>query len=109
MNDVLLLLIGMAVINLLIRLPVFVLADRIRFPRIVERALAYVPVAVLTAIIVPTVLSPPGEATGFDWRNPFLLPAVVTAGLSFAGRGLLATIALGMAVYLAWRWVLGFL
>lgn len=106
MTDIALLLVGMAAINLAIRLPVFVLADRIRFPRIVERALAYVPVSVLTAIIVPTVLAPPGPVDGLDWRNPFLLPAILTALLSLAGRGLLATIALGMAAYLGWRWIL---
>ena len=101
-----LLILGMALINLAIRLPVFVLGDRIRFPAIVERGLAYVPVAVLTAITVSTVLAPPSEATGLDWRNPFLLPALVTFGVSWSGRSLLTTICLGMVVYLAWRWVL---
>jgi branched-subunit amino acid transport protein len=102
-----LLVLGMALINLAIRLPIFVLGDRIRFPPIVERALAYVPAAVLTAITVSTVLAPPGAETGLDWRNPFLLPALVTFGVSWSGRSLLTTICAGMAVYLLWRWMLG--
>jgi branched-subunit amino acid transport protein len=102
-----LLVLGMALISLGTRLPVFLLGDRIRFPPIVERALAYVPVAVLTAITVSTVLAPPGEATGLDWRNPFLLPALVTFAVSWSGRSLLTTICVGMGAYLVWRSVLG--
>lgn len=102
-----LLVLGMALISLGTRLPVFLLGARIRFPPIVERALAYVPVAVLTAITVSTVAAPPGEVTGLDWRNPFLLPALVTFVVSWSGRSLLTTICVGMATYLVWRWGLG--
>src|SRR6185369_11402449 len=52
---------GMALINLVIRWPVYLFANHFRFPPLIERALAFVPVAVLTAIIVPTVLYPDGR------------------------------------------------
>jgi branched-subunit amino acid transport protein len=102
-----LLIFGMALINLTIRWPVFLLADRFRFPPLIERALAFVPAAVLTAIIVPAVIFPHGGDAKLDWRNPYLLAAVLTALISYFGRNLLATITLGMITFLLLRWWLG--
>ena len=75
--------IGMALINLAIRWPVYLFANHFRFPPIIERALAFVPVAVLTAIIVPTVLYP-GDGTKLDltWHNPALLASLVAAAVT---------------------------
>lgn len=101
-----LLILFMAAANLATRLPAFVLGERIRLPPLLERALAYVPVAVLTAITVTTVTAPPGDAGGLDWRNPFLLPALATFAISRAGCSLLTTICAGMAFYGLWRWLL---
>jgi branched-subunit amino acid transport protein len=102
-----LLILGMALINLAIRWPVYLFANHFRFPPIVERALAFVPVAVLTAIIVPTVLYP-GEGTALDlsWRNPALLAALVAAGVSYFAKNLFATIGAGVAAFLILRWLL---
>jgi branched-subunit amino acid transport protein len=102
-----LLIIGMALINLLIRYPVYLFADRFRFPPLIERALAFVPAAVLTAIIVPAVIFPTGPEAQLDWHNPFLIAAIVTVVISYVTRNLLATIVIGMAVFLALRWWLG--
>jgi branched-subunit amino acid transport protein len=102
-----LLIIGMALINLLIRYPVYLMADRFRFPPLIERALAFVPAAVLTAIIVPAVVFPTGTQAQLDWHNPFLLAAILTAIISYVTRNLLATIVVGMAVFLVLRWWLG--
>lgn len=102
-----LLIIGMALINLLIRYPVYLMADRFRFPPLIERALAFVPAAVLTAIIVPAVVFPTGAQAQLDWHNPFLLAAILTAIISYVTRNLLATIVIGMAAFLALRWWLG--
>ncbi len=102
-----LLILGMALINLCIRWPVFLLADRFRFPPLIERALAFVPAAVLTAIIVPMVVFPHGGTAQLDWRNPYLLAAVFTALVSYFGRNLLATIILGMGAFLLLRWWFG--
>jgi branched-subunit amino acid transport protein len=101
------LILGMALINLGIRWPVFLLADRFRFPPLIERALAFVPATVLTAIIVPAVIYPHGGTAELNWRNPYLLAAVITALISYFGRNLLATITLGMIAFLVLRWWLG--
>lgn len=102
-----LLILGMAVVNLVIRCPVFLLADRFRFPPLIERALAFVPAAVLTAIIVPAVIFPHGENAALNWHNPYLLAALVTVLISYFGRNLLATITLGMVAFLLLRWWFG--
>lgn len=102
-----LLILGMALINLAIRYPVFLLADRFRFPPLIERALAFVPAAVLTAIIVPAVIFPHGPEAELDWHNPYLLAAILAAAISYLTRNLLATIVLGMAAFLLLRWWLG--
>lgn len=102
-----LLILGMALINLAIRYPVFLFADRFRFPALIERALNFVPAAVLTAIIVPAVVYPNGPQAQLDWQNPFLDAAIFTAVFSYVCRNLLLTIILGMAAFLALRWWFG--
>jgi branched-subunit amino acid transport protein len=106
-SSISLLILGMALINLVIRYPVYLLADRFRFPTLIERALNFVPAAVLTAIIVPAVIYPNGPQAQLDWRNSFLDAAIFTAVISYATRHLLATIVLGMAAFLALRWWFG--
>ncbi|WP_395020519.1 AzlD domain-containing protein [Dongia sp.] len=98
---------GMALINLVIRWPVYLFANHFRFPPIIERALAFVPVAVLTAIIVPTVLYP-GDGTKLDisWSNPALLAALVACAVSYLAKNLFATIGAGVVAFLLLRWLL---
>jgi len=98
---------GMALINLVLRCPIFLVADRIRIPVIIERALAHCPVAVLTAIIVPTVLYP-GDGTKLDisWHNPALLASLVACAVSFLAKNLFATIGAGVVAFLLLRWLL---
>jgi branched-subunit amino acid transport protein len=103
--DIILMIAGMALINLAIRWPVYLFADHVRFPPIIERALAFVPVAVLTAIIVPMILMPDGKTIDVDWRNPYLVGAIVAAMISWRWHKLMPTILIGMAVFFAMRWL----
>ena len=102
-----LMILGMALINLVIRWPVYLFANHFRFPPIIERALAFVPVAVLTAIIVPTVLYP-GDGTQLElsWKNPALLAAILAAAVSHFSKNLFATIGAGVVAFLILRWLL---
>lgn len=98
---------GMALINLVIRWPVYLFANHFRFPPIIERALAFVPVAVLTAIIVPTVLYPgDGTVLSLSWKNPALLASLVAVAVSYFGKNLFATIGAGVVAFLILRWLL---
>jgi len=104
MNYVLLIL-GMAVITWLIRTAVFVLGDRVAFPPLVRTALGFVPVTVLTAIIVPMAVSPHGTEAEITWRNPQLIGALAAIAVSALTRRPLLTIAVGLAVFFVWQGV----
>ena len=95
---------GMAVVTFGVRLVLFALGPRVAFTPRLRRALAYVPVAVLSAITVPLVLLPDGRHWDLGWRNPWLAGALASGILALRLRSLLAAIAGGMAVYLGWRW-----
>ncbi len=94
---------GMAAVTFLIRYTLFGLGGRLRFSPRAQQALRHVPVAVLTAIVVPMVLLPDGQHWDLSWRNPWLVGAVASGALALTTRRLLAAIAGGMAVYLLWR------
>ncbi len=100
-----LIILGMALINLALRCPLFLMADRIRIPRIVERALAHSPVAVLTAIIVPSALHLDVAPNGAEWLNPDLFATMAAIATSLLTRNLLATIAIGLGTALVLRQV----
>ena len=105
MNEVLLIL-GMALVTFAVRYPPLALVGRLELPERVIRALRYVPVAVLTAIIVPAVLMPQGE---LDLRleNAYLIAALTAVVVSWRTKNLLLTIVIGMGVFLVWRAVMG--
>jgi branched-subunit amino acid transport protein len=94
---------GMALINLVLRCPLFLVANRIRIPGIVERALAHCPVAVLTAIIVPFALHLDQAPDGSEWLNPDLFATGAAVAASLLTRNLMITIAVGLAAALLLR------
>lgn len=101
MNEVLLIA-GMAIVTFLVRYPLLVLVGRVELPRNVFMALRYVPVAVLTAIIVPAVFMPDGTLN-LSPTSPHLLAGVVAAIIAWRTRQLLPTIVIGMGLFLVLR------
>lgn len=104
MNDLLLVL-GMALITYAIRSAVFVFGARLQFPPIVRTALSFVPVTVLTAIIVPMTLAPHGGGAELTWRNSQLVGAIVALSVCVVTRKPLLTIAISLAVFFFWQLV----
>ncbi|SAL16287.1 branched-chain amino acid transport [Caballeronia choica] len=100
-----LLILGMALVTYLIRAAVFVFGDKIAFPPLVRTALSFVPVTVLTAIIVPMTVSPHGNGAELTWRNAQLVAAIVAIGVCVATRRPLLTIAVSLAVFFFWQLV----
>lgn len=96
---------GMALVTFLIRYGLLPLSGRFVLPTALERALSYSAPAVLTAIIVPTVLMPDGKEMVLSLSNSYLVGALATAAVGWLTRNLLATIVLGMGVFLSWQWV----
>lgn len=98
---------GMAIITVLIKAMVFILGDRLAFSPWVRQALEFVPVTVLTAIIVPMVLAPHGNGLELGWRNPQLVAALVAILVCATTRHQLLTIAAGLAMFFGWQFWLG--
>ena len=100
--------VGMALLTYLVKASVLILGERVRFAPIVRTALGFVPVTVLTAIVVPIVLAPHHGEAELSWRNPQLVAALGTAVVGFTTRHALATIAFGLVLFFAWHmWVAG--
>jgi branched-subunit amino acid transport protein len=97
--------VGMLAVTFSIRYAFFALGERLVFPPLVKRALRFVPVAVLTAITVPMVLLPDAVHWQVSWRNPWLVGTLVSGVIAWRSSRLLAAIALGIAVFFAWRWL----
>jgi branched-subunit amino acid transport protein len=99
-----LLIIGMMLVTFAARYPLMVLVGKIDLPEQVIRALRYVPVAVLTAIIVPAALMPQGSID-LSLNNAYLYAALATMGIASRTKNLLATITGGMLIFLLWRMI----
>ena len=99
---------GMAAVTIAIRAAIFVLGNRIAFSPLLRQALDFVPVAVLSAIVVPMVVAPNSNGLEITWRNPQLVAAIVAVALCALTRHQLLTIVAAMAVFLGWKFgVLG--
>ena len=74
-----------------------------RLPDWLGDALGFVPIAVLTAIIVPAVITGP-ESTLFIVGNSRLPAAVIAVSVALLTRSVLATIATGLAALWFLEW-----
>ncbi len=99
------LIVAMAVVTFLTRYVALAAASQVALPDWCRRALGYVPPAVLTAIIVPAVLSPRG-ALDLSLQNSYLVGGAVAMVVAWRTRQLLPTIAVGMVVFWLARVVL---
>ena len=99
--NVWLLLIGMGLVTYAIRLSLIVLIGHVEVQPIIQRALRFVPPAVLTAIIFPELLRP-GGTFDLSFGNVRLLAGVLAAGVAWRTKNVLLTIGVGMVAL----WVL---
>lgn len=100
---VFLLLAGMFLLTYPTRASFLVFGHHLRFPPTVRAALRHVPVAVLTAIIVPLALAP-GGTPQLSVDNPWLIGTVVAAGVARLSGKLLLAVAVSFAVFGLMRW-----
>lgn len=75
------------------------------FPPWVEHSLAYVPAAVMSALVFPALFTLDGTIGGV--LNPRVLAGGVAAAVAWRTRNMLATITVGMAVLWATAYLLG--
>lgn len=98
-----LMIVGMSVATLACKATIFLLGNRIAFPQLLKDALDFVPVTVLTAIIVPMVLAPQGNGLELTWRNPQLVATVAAVAVCAVTRHQLLTIAVGLVAFFTWQ------
>ena len=85
-----------------VRYPVLALVGRINILPAVKRALAFVPVAVLSALSAPIVVINDGQwNVSFD--NEYLVASVVAIAIAWKTRHLMLTIIIGMSVFMLLR------
>ncbi len=106
MNYVLLIA-GMALVTMAIRIPVLVLVGKISLPDPIFRALKFVPPAVLTAIILPSVLLTDNNQLDLRLTNAHLVAGLIAALVAWRTRNVLLTIVLGMVALWLWRALVG--
>jgi len=100
------LILGMFTITFSIRFLMFAFAGKITFPIWLQQSLKFVPPAVLTAIIVPSVVMPLGDIN-ISSNNVYLLAAIISVVISLVTKSLLKTIFFGMLVFLMLRFFMG--
>jgi branched-subunit amino acid transport protein len=91
--------------NYLTRLSFIELLSRRSVPPLVATALRYVAVAMLTALVLPMVLTTPaGLALA---GNPRVLAAIVAGAVAYFTRSMPWTLAAGMGALWGWQALLG--
>ena len=78
------------------RLSFIALFARRDMPPLLAEALKHVPVAMLTAIVVPAVVFMPAGVLRFDLSNPKLIAAFVAGAIAWWTRSAVTTIVVGM-------------
>ena len=97
---------GLACVTVLCRCFFFILDRPWSLPDWAHRALRYAPVAALAGVVVPEVVTTNGQLVA-TFQDARLYAALVGAIVFFWRRSVLATLVVGMAVYLPLHLFLG--
>jgi len=103
MNEFLLIA-GMFVITFGIRFVMYACAGKISFPAWLASSLKFVPPAVLTAIIIPSVIMPDGFID-ISFSNSYLIAGIFAFVIALLTNNLLKTIGLGMGFFLVLQYL----
>ena len=91
--------VGLALVTVLTRSFFFISSQSWQLPHWAQRGLQYAPIAALSAVVVPEIITVQGVLIT-TWQDARLFAAVVGAAAYFWRRDVLLTIVAGMAVYL---------
>ena len=91
--------VGLALVTVLTRSFFFISSKSWQLPRWAQRGLQYAPIAALSAVVVPEIITVQGTLIS-TWQDARLFAALMGAGVYFWRRDVLLTIVAGMAVYL---------
>ncbi len=88
---------GVGLGSYLLRLSFIALWQKLRIPAVVNQALAYVPAAVLAALVLPALLRPEG-VVDLSVDNLRLIAGLVAGAVAWYSRSVLLTLATGMGL-----------
>ena len=91
--------VGLALVTVLTRSFFFISSKSWQLPHWAQRGLQYAPIAALSAVVVPEIVTVQGVFVT-TWQDARLFAAVAGAGCYFWRRDVLVTILGGMAAYL---------
>ena len=99
--------VGLAVVTVVARSFFFISSQSWQLPHWAQRGLQYAPIAALSAVVIPEIITVQGELVS-TWQDARLYAAAVGVAAYFWRRDVLITILAGMAVYLplhlGWGW-----
>jgi branched-subunit amino acid transport protein len=98
--DSVLVIAGMFVVTFGVRFMLFARAHKVSMPAFLDRALKFVPVAVLTSIITPMIFVSE-HRMNVSFENPWLLGALVAFFVGLWRQQQLLTIVVGVVVFFA--------
>ena len=98
-SDVFLIITGMALVTYFTRIGALALFRYTGVPTWLNRWLKYVPVAILTALIVPSLLLPKGYLD-ISLNNHYLIAGIIAAFVAYKSRNIILTLVLGMSIML---------
>lgn len=93
------------VVTYSLRLSMIGLAGRMSLPTRVERALRFVPVAALSALVAPD-LAGGASGTALLTQNPRLWAGVIAVFVAWRARNVLLTVVVGMLALWLFMWLL---
>ncbi len=96
-SEVFFIIIGMALVTYFTRFSALALFRFTGVPTWLNKWLKHVPVAILTALIVPSLLLPKGYLD-ISLNNHYLIAGTVCAFVAYKSRNIIATLGLGMSI-----------
>ncbi len=105
-SEIIITLLGMGVVTYLTRALFIMGMKGDRLPPFIIRWLAFVPVAVLTAIICPMIAAPE-KRLDLTYTNPYLLAGILTTIIAVVSKNLVVTVLGGIGVILLLKFLMG--
>lgn len=106
MTDIWIAMLGVGAVTFLMRASFIVFTDPGRFPPLFRRSLAFVPPAVLAAIVAPGLFLREG-ALDLSMGNPRWIAGLAAILVAWRTKSVLATLLSGMAVLWLLQWSMG--
>jgi len=101
-SNILFIILSMALVTYLTRFGSLALFRFTGIPVWLHGWLKHVPVAILTALIVPALLLPKGTLD-ISLSNPYLMAGIAAAAAAYKTRHIIPTLGLGMLVMLGYK------